>query len=292
MDGNHLRFFDANITERFTIIMLADTHLFRDDQRGDAFRQYSGRMAKAYNQTQHFETKAPTNPEECFVNTLDIAKKEKAKLIALIGDIFSFPSEAAIDWAAQKLQSCGLPYLYVAGNHDWHYEGMRGTMSNLRATWIQKRLLPIYQQDNPLMTKRELNGVKLIALDNSDYQITEEQLTFFRREIAAGKPTILMLHIPLYAPERSVEFGCGHPDWGAKTDKNFELERREQWPIKGHTSTTITFYKEVLGADNLMGVLAGHTHKFSVDILNGIPQIVTLANATGAYLKVEFIPIP
>jgi predicted MPP superfamily phosphohydrolase len=290
LNDNHLRFFNPNITERFTIIMLADTHLFRDDNRGEPFQQFSGRMAKAYNQTKHFKTNEPTNPEESFVNTLVIAQKEKAKLVALIGDIFSFPSEAAIEWVLEKLKSFDLPHLYVAGNHDWHYEGMKGSINVLRDTWIQKRLLPIYKGDNPLMTSREINGVKFIALDNSNYQISSEQLDFFREQISTKKPAILMLHIPLYAPERSVGYGCGHPEWGAKTDKNFELEGRERWPENGHTTITMAFYKEVLAADNLIGILAGHIHKDSVDVLNGIPQIVTLANAQGAYLKVEFIP--
>jgi hypothetical protein len=38
-----------------------------------------------------------------------------------------------------------------------------------------------------------------------------------------------------------------------------------------------------------MGILAGHIHKPTLDVIQGIPQLVTNANATGAYLKVECI---
>lgn len=290
IDGNRVRFYHADIKERFTMLMLADTHLFRDDERGEAYKMYSGRMAKAYNHTKHFETGEATNPEECFEKTLAIAQKEDAKLVALIGDIMSFPSEAAVEWVSERLKKANLPYLYVAGNHDWHYEGMLGSIEFLRETWIQKRLLPLYQTDNPMMTVREINGVRLVALDNSNYQITAEQLAFFQKEVATGKPLVLMVHIPLYAPERSVGFGCGHPEWGAKSDKNYQLERRERWLETGHTNATKTFYKEALAAPNLLGVLAGHIHQQSLDVLNGLPQIVTYANATGAYLKIECIP--
>ncbi len=290
IDDNHVRFFNKDVTERFTMIMLADTHLFRDDQRGEAYREFSSRMAKAYNQTRHFQNNEPTNPEESFEKTLAIAQKENAKMVVLGGDIFSFPSEAAIEWALDKLKSANLPYLYVAGNHDWHYEGMKGSIGYLRETWIQKRLLPLYQQEDPMMTVREINGVRLVALDNSDYQITKEQLAFFRKEITSGKPIVLIMHIPLYAPERPMGFGCGHPEWCARTDKNYELEKRERWPEAGHTSTTRAFYNEVFSAPNLLGVLAGHTHRQSLDVQNGLPQIVTHANAHGAYLKVEFVP--
>ena len=291
IDGNRVRFYHADIKERFNVLMLADTHLFRDDERGETYKTYSGRMAKAYNQTKHFKTGEATNPEESFEKTLAIAQKEDAKLVALVGDILSFPSEAAVEWVSEKLKKANLPYLYVAGNHDWHYEGMSGSIAELRETWIQKRLLPLYQNDNPMMTVREINGVRLVALDNSDYQITAEQLSFFQKEVATGKPLVLMVHIPLYAPERSVGFGCGHPDWGAKTDKNYQLERRERWSETGHTDTTKAFYNEVLAAPNLLGILAGHIHEQSLDVLNGLPQIVTYANAHGAYLKVEFVPI-
>lgn len=290
IDDIHVRFFNPDINERFTVIFLADTHLFRDDERGEAYNAYSGRMAKAYNQTRHFQTNEPTNPEACFEKTLAIAQKENAKLLVLAGDIFSFPSEAAIEWVCEKLNSSGLPYLYTAGNHDWHYEGMQGSSAQLRDTWIQKRLMPLYQKDSPMMAMRAINNVLLVALDNSDYQITKAQLDFFRKAIATGKPVVLMMHIPIYAPERPVGFGCGHPEWGAKTDRSFELERRERWPEAGHTVTTQTFYHEVLAAPNLLGVLTGHIHRQSLDVVNGLPQIVTHSNAQGAYLKVEFVP--
>ncbi len=290
IDGNRVRFYNAAVKDRFSILMIADTHLFTDDNRGEPYQQYSGRMAKAYNQTKNFETGAPTFPAECFQQSLSIAKKEAVSLVALIGDIVSFPSEAAVEWVSDQMKNSGLPYLYVAGNHDWHYEGMSGSLESLRKKWINQRLQPLYQKDHPLMTVREINGVLLVAIDNSYYEILPEQLSFFQHQLARKMPVLLMVHIPLYAPGRPVSFGCGHPDWGAKADQNYVLERRERWPEKGHTATTLAFYKEVILAQNLIGVLAGHTHRQSLDVMNGLPQIVTNANATGAYLHVDFIP--
>ena len=290
IDANRIRFFNAAVRERFSILFIADTHLFMDDARGESYQQYSARMAKAYNQTKHFQTGEATNPAECFQQTLAIAKNEGVSLIALIGDIMSFPSEAAIDWVSQQLKTTNLPYVYVAGNHDWHYEGMPGTVTELRDTWTKKRLSPLYQGEHPLMTVREINGVRFVVIDNSIYEILPEQLTFFRKEVATGKPLVLLVHIPLYAPERTLGFGCGHPDWSAKNDKNYQLERRSQWPEAGHSEVTKTFHKEVMNAPNLLGIFAGHTHKQTLDVMNGLPQIVTNPNFTGAYLKVEFIP--
>ena len=288
IDGNNVKFFNKQIEKPFSMLMLADTHLFRDDERGKPFQQYSSRMAKAYNHTKHFQTGEATTPETCFQQTLKIAKESNAELVALIGDIFSFPSEAAIEWVTNELSGLGLPFVYTAGNHDWHYEGMEGSSQFLRSTWINNRLQPMYQAENPMMSVRELHGIRMVTIDNSNYEILPEQHEFIQHEIKKGKPIILMLHIPLYAPERPLGFGCGHPAWGAKADKSFELERRKPWSAGGHTATTMGFHKTVFNAPNILGVLAGHIHQQSLDVINGIPQIVTNANATGAFLQVEF----
>jgi hypothetical protein len=65
------------------------------------------------------------------------------------------------------------------------------------------------------------------------------------------------------------------------------LERRPRWPEGGHTQTTKSFYEKVWTADNLLGVLAGHIHNPSVDVLNGLPQIVAEANAEGGFLQIQ-----
>jgi hypothetical protein len=203
----------------------------------------------------------------------------------------SFPSEAAVEWVLRKLASTGLAYQYTAGNHDWHYEGMAGSSAELRAHWSRERLAPLHQGRDPLMSVREVGGVRVVMLDNSDYEILPEQLEFFRTEVRTGKPMLLMVHIPLYAPGRSLGFGCGHPEWGGATDRNFALERRERWRATGHTEVTRAFHREVFGAANLLGVFAGHVHRPSLDLVNGIPQVVTEANAVGAWLEIEVLPV-
>ena len=219
------------------------------------------------------------------------AKEVNADVITLIGDIFSFPSEAAIEWVQSKLKKTGIPYIYTAGNHDWHYEGMEGTMESLRDTWIEKRLLPLYQGNHPLMAAYDVKGVRFLAIDNSTYQINEEQLVFFKEQVASGIPLVLLVHIPMYAPGKKISFGCGNPNWGAATDLGFKVERRPQWPESGHTQTTLNFHKEVFKAPNLVGIFAGHIHRNSIEMIKGKPQIVTEDNASGGYLDIDFLPM-
>ena len=116
LDQEKVFFYSDVIKEPVKVVHIADTHLFRDDDRGIPYRAFSGRMAKAYNETTHFKTGTTTNPEEAFEKTLAFAKEENADVITLVGDLFSFPSEAAIEWALSKLEDTGIPYIYIAGN--------------------------------------------------------------------------------------------------------------------------------------------------------------------------------
>ena len=141
------------------------------------------------------------------------------------------------------------------------------------------------------MASLAVKGLKILILDNSTYEITQEQLEFFQEEASSGQPLLLAMHIPLYTPGRGVMFGCGHPEWGAKTDQGYEIERRPRWPESGHSAITMEFRRKVYATPNLLGVLAGHTHEASVDVDQGIPQIVGSPNAAGGFLWVEVGPM-
>jgi len=269
------------------IFHITDTHLALDDERGIPFKKYSQRMGNAYNMNKQFETGEDITCIQSFEKTLQRAKDQKADFLALTGDIFSFPSEVAIEWAFQKLNETGIPFGYIAGNHDWHYEGMPGSSAQLRETWTNRRLKPLYQGNNPLFASYYLNGIRMVFIDNSTYEIMPEQLDYFRQHVNSGNPVILFMHIPLYMPGRSMGYGCANPEWGEKTDKNYEIERREKWKNGGHTKTTFNFYDEVFNAPNLLVVFAGHTHHPALDIKNNIPQIVSGHNASGYFTEIN-----
>ena len=289
MDQEKVSFYAEKIKENIKVVHIADTHLFMDDNRGIPYTKFSNRMAKAYNQTTHFKTREKTTPMECFENTLAYAKQVNADVITLVGDIFSFPSELAVEWVNSKLEAIGIPYIYVAGNHDWHYEGMSGKLDTLRDTWIDNRLLSLYQGNNPLMAAYDIKGIRFLAIDNSTYEINDEQLDFFSEHASSGMPLILLVHIPMYAPGKGISFGCGNPNWNASTDRNYKLEKRPRWPVTGHTKTTFNFYDEVFNSPNLLGIFTGHIHKNSIEIINGKPQIVSDDNASGGYLDIDFL---
>jgi len=278
-------FTNAQVTPT-RVFHITDTHLSIDDERGVKYQDYSKRMAGAYKSNSHFQTGDLYSTQESFEQTLQIATEQDVDFLLLTGDIFSFPSQAAVEWALYKLNECGIPFAYVAGNHDWHYEGMQGSANELRETWENKHLHSMYQGNNPLFASYDFNGIRFVCIDNSTYEILPEQLTFFKQQSELNIPIVLMMHIPLYVSGRSMGYGCANPDWGEKADKGYEIEGREKWRKGGHTKVTFDFQDQVFKAPNLLAVLAGHIHQPSIDIKNGIPQIVSGHNATGYFTEI------
>ncbi|HPE78277.1 MAG TPA: metallophosphoesterase [Draconibacterium sp.] len=286
MDKNSVQIFTNAEIKPTRIFQITDTHLALEDGREAPFKKYSQRMGNAYKINKHFETGEDTTCAESFEQALQRAKEQKADFLALTGDIFSFPSEAAIEWVLQKLKETAIPFGYIAGNHDWHYEGMPGSSFQLRKTWANERLKSMYQGNNYLFAAYDINGIRMVLIDNSTYEIEREQLDFFRQQIKSGLPLVLFMHIPLYMPGRSMGYGCANPQWGEQTDKNFEIEQREKWRKGGHTPTTFSFYEEVFNAQNLLAIFAGHTHRAALDVKNNIPQVVSGHNATGYFADI------
>lgn len=287
IDKNAVRIFTNADIQPTRIFHITDTHLALEDEREVPFKKYSERMGNAYKINKQFETGEDITYIQSFEQTLLKAKQQKADFLALTGDIFSYPSEAAIEWVLQKLMETAIPFGYTAGNHDWHYEGMPGSANQLRETWINERLKPMYQGNNPFYASYDLNGTRMIFIDNSTYEIMPEQLEYFQQQTKSKMPMILYMHIPLYMPGRSMGYGCANPHWGEQSDKGFEIERREKWRKGGHTQTTYRFYDEVFHAQNLLAIFAGHTHRPALDVKNNIPQVVSGHNATGYYTEIE-----
>ena len=286
--GSRFTFVSSLVREPVRFFLVGDTHMTVNDDRGNDFLEYTRRMGG--------ELRESRGTVESFRRTLGEAKSAGADLLALVGDQISFPTPAGVEFMRRELDAAGVPWTYTSGNHDWHYEGMPGTEAELRAKYEREILLPMYPEGaNPLCHTTEVKGVRFVAMDDSIQEVLPEQLAYWRREVATGKPLVLLMHIPLYIPGSTVaEAAVGHPEWGAKTDSLYLIERRPRWPETGHTEVTMRFREEVFAAPNLIGVFTGHEHRLQVGIAEtGAVQVVCPANRTdAARLEISLLPAP
>lgn len=285
----------GGLEKTLTVLHITDAHVSVADEREAQYHQYGSRMDNAYGrEREHWRTKTKALPVAHFRDLLASAKDRNVDLIALTGDIINNPSQSSVQFISKTLNETGIRWLYISGNHDWHYEGMAGSDDALRKTWTQKRLLPLYPGRNPLCYAVRFGGINFVAIDNSTYQVTAGQLAFYEKEIARGLPTVLLLHIPIYTPVSAGKYAsdsCGDPSWGWDADRSHEIERRERWSKSGNLPSTTAFVDRVGKTGNLIAVLAGHTHKArTVKLSDSAVQYIGQATCNGGSRLITFAP--
>lgn len=270
-----------------SILQISDSHISCDDDSDKEYEIYSARMNRAYQLVDHFRTCEKVTPLQCFYDLMELAKKENVDLIALTGDIINYPSATAVGKIRGILNNTKIPHIYVAGNHDWHYEGMLGTANQLRLKWATDRLAPLYS-GGILYSSRVLKGINIVTIDNSTYQINEEQLEFYKQQKARPEPIMLFVHIPIFMPTLGVS-SCGHPDWGADVDNGYELERRERWSENGNDISTIEFVNQMMSTERLIGIFAGHWHQSRIVRYLDKFQFIVGSALNGQYRMIRLI---
>jgi 3',5'-cyclic AMP phosphodiesterase CpdA len=271
------------LSQTTTLFQNTDAHISCDTELDLEYEPYSTRMNNAFKDR---------NTTTQFVQQMHLAEQKKVDLIALTGDQVNYPSPSSISFVSEAVQQTGIPYIYTAGNHDWHYEGMEGSSHDLRQTWREKRLTPLYNGHNPSHTSLDLNELCIVVIDNATFQVSKEQLAFYREQIARNLPTVLLIHIPLYLHDHHTGSPlCGNPSWGYDTDRNYEVERRQRWPKSGNQPSTTAFLESVKSTPNLVAILCGHTHKGREASFNNAVQYETQAGFLGGHRTFTFEPL-
>ncbi len=286
--GDQLYLHVNGLEKSFTAAFLSDTHYTIEDERGAEYYKYSKRMGGEAAKPENYGK--GNGRDKFLLQTLEKARKADAKLVILGGDIINYPSLASVERLRQIMDESGLKWTYIAGNHDWHYEGEAGTDMEQRDKWTRTNLEPLYQGENPLYAAQVINGVNFVTIDNSLSEITDEQLRFMEEQIGKGYPVVVACHVPPYLPGHDIFYTCGNPDWNAANDPLYELERRQPWAEEGFRPTTYKFRDLILRSPKVIAILAGHTHRHSVDYINNRIVYVTGANFEGSDVILHFVP--
>jgi hypothetical protein len=231
----------------------------------------------------------PVPTELTFAEAVSTAKAANVDLLALTGDIVHFPSKASVEAASTPLIQSGLKFMYTSGNHDWEFTGLTSSDALRRDCW--PALEPLHG-GQAAFSRCDIGGVRFMAIDDSNYQINDEQLAFARAALADGLPTVLLIHIPISLAtlrpatiERwAAPILIGDPDWN--------LESRTKWDTRYDDPQTLEFVRLVSTATNLIAVLCGHIHFPRADNLHpGAIQYVGQPGYAGGYRMIEIEPL-
>jgi len=184
----------------------------------------------------------------------------------------------------------GTPYLYTLGNHDWHFPHL---------PWGDQTRAQFYPRfhrltsGNPAVQAVEIAGVRLLAIDNSNYQLCAHQLDFLRRQLAGGKPCILFCHIPFFLSSLApaVEAMWKAPIMmGAQT---WTAKQQQDWLVRDNDLSTLdgVALLETEAAAGLAGIFCGHVHFAHADAYGDCGfQYVTTPGFEGGYRVIRLLP--
>ena len=282
---------NAGIGRPTRLLHIADTHLAlanaHDSKRR---RELAARRQREFETDWHHdETLRGRDEPGCCIRYLDEAiayAGSHCDLLLYGGDLIDFMSEGNFDFVQRRL--AGIDWLFTPGNHEYStyiFEEFTDLDEPGYRERGEHRLGEIFG-DKLDFSARQLNGLNLIALDNANFQFTATQLEQLKHEAEKSLPILLLVHVPLFAPEmfqyitRGLKIPCAYCA-GVPEELMVGLYpqscRAEQTPTP-ETLAVIDFLRHA----RVAAVLAGHQHfGFTSALWPGVMQYTVPGGYTG-----------
>lgn len=253
----HRHVVEIGLPEPFTVLHVSDSHLAAIDSRDDATRHVLadscsrwGRELGAY-----------------YLDEATAHARAKGLGIVHTGDFMEFVSEANLENAERRFKTD--PYLACVGNHEFRIGPTNEQESE--KTSVLPKLRAAFPEGLPA-TVREMNGVSFFIFDDAFCNVTEEIVAAFDRVAAAGKPVVLVCHVPLFAIRNAPLY------WLHKN-----IQGRSVHPV------TWDFLNRVAAAPCVKAVLCGHLHTHAqVKFSETCTEFVAGALFAGEAQEIEF----
>ena len=251
---NELELRIDGVDGEFYFLHVTDNHLCHCDDRDSDLIERMARRSKVFRE--------PADEAVSFVQTV---RKIRPDFVANTGDFFDRPTAANMDAGKRLVDSYGVPFYFTPGNHDWYKPADRAN----RDYWHGR--FAVLTEQNLDWYVKEMRGVNLLFLDDSDYQISDEQLVRTRELLDTGKPCIIFMHIP-------VGIDSLLPATIARWKKPIVVGADTETP------STLAFCEMVKSRVEVKAIFAGHLHFDHVDELGGGGrQYVTGPGSEGRY---------
>lgn len=255
----------AGASTPFSLLHISDNHLTLADSR-DGQKKIS-LAEKRFHGFPHAEDELASASKYA---------REHGCIITHTGDLIDFVSYANLDRARKFTDENDC--IMTAGNHEFSlYVGEAKEDENYRNISLERVQRSF--KNNIRFSSRLVNGVNIIALDNSYYRIDLWQLVRLKEEINKAFPAILMLHTPLYNEEIYNFAVKGNHDEPAylmcvpeEKMSGYSPERYEQ---QKEDTVTREAYRYISESRKIKAILSGHLHHdFETELFGSIPQFV------------------
>lgn len=246
---------DAGADEPFYFIHAGDTHVGFIDERDSG----DERLVET--------AKRRENDWPYAIRMLDDLSAKAQELDAFIvhsGDLIDFVSQRNLDIAEGFTAQNDV--FACAGNHEYHVYIWDDGEDIPRRESVEEKVQTAFSNDIRFSVRVE-HGVKFIAVDNSLHKIEQWQLDKFKEEIRDGMPTILVMHVPVYAPDifefQMKKYDYPHPAWLMAVPPTLmeEYSYEQQWIDEQKANdATNAFYDLIVTSPNLKAIITGHDH--------------------------------
>lgn len=225
------------LSRAYTLLHISDAHVAVAG-KGDGAQA----LARVEKQTRQWSA-GGISPVTTFEEILDYTEREKPDALLMAGDCVDYISAPNVAYMERRLTALQTPVLYAYGNHEGGSYDV--TVPDPRVYYSEYSAL---MGETPDFQVMDLGDLLVVAVDDSDRRITEEQLNSFRQVFDGGKPIFLLLHIPLCTESLS-------PDvmriWG----HTFMIGNEHSTP------ETLEFCRMVKSPESpVQAILAGHVH--------------------------------
>ncbi len=233
----------------FKFIHISDNHICLADEREEQKKQ-----ELAAERSQHFKSAIPV-----LEAARDYANKNNT-FVAHTGDLIDFISEKNYEYATEYASSCDL--FMAAGNHEFaNYLGEHEDEEYKSRS--AARVNACFKNDI-LFDSKVVNGINLLAIDNSYHQFLPWQLERLKEEVKKGMPILLFMHAPLY-DEKFYKFMINNLHNKCAFLMSVPDELVDLYPEELHyhhraTETTKEAYKYILEEPLIKAVFSGHIH--------------------------------
>lgn len=276
------RHLHLGLTHPVKLLHISDSHLCLADER-DTQRKIDLAAARSL----AFEG----NTNHCLYyldEAIEYAQKN-CDLLVHTGDLMDFVSHKNLEIARERFIKENV--FMAAGNHEYSKYVGEATEDHAYKMSSYPSVQAAFGNDL-LFASREINGLNLVAVDNTYYQFNSLQLALLEKEIEKGMPILMLVHNPFYTEELydtmmnirkqpcPYVVGCPEEKLSSCSQHRFKQQRA--------TKETWAFIQFMKNQPLVKGVLAGHLHFNYQDTLdNGVPQYVVGLGCQG--MAYEFL---